>query len=1418
MMPDATYVPLHRIFGEVDEEPSTGLSRRMFGAPVGGTWDKLVPIEPPPRERSALIVLSPSGAGKTTELDARANGLREAGVAAFCARATDVALSGAIDAVANADELRAWLASASRAVFFIDAVDEARLEGHDLERVLRRFAHDIDPATKSVQLVLSSRNDVWSADDVRHVVRELALPAEEPPVRMVRLEPLSEEDLRCFAAARGIDDTKAFIDAVRADELEQLFDWRPPDAELLVEYWKQNARFGSWSEMLTAFIEASVRNENKRHALQQQFTSEEARSALGRLGAATVFGKRPIIAISGDRRQLKVSAERLFADRQPAFTSKLLAMGIFSQKGSDSVQLPQGAPSHFLAASWLSERAKRGLDPREIERALLIDPFGSGHTRVPRSRSPVLGWVAGRMPSLRKRLLKELPHVVLFEGDPSALSTGECIEALQGVLAAIRQGQDEPNPTLGTLRQISKHGIAEDIARLLVEFADVPRAQHLLLRIAEAGRYGAVASPALAIALSPGVETEAGRAAIRLVAATGTSEQRLQLLALCQCSDASIRLELVQSLVPATLNGPQLVTLVATTKISEFNDTFLLGEALTNATLEDIDAILYALTPSLSPVTEAAEAHLSIVLRLAVARLARDSEHVPAWFLGVLLAIEELLGLRYVGASTVDSLNAMLGTNATLRRALWEARIAVAEDNESKYSRMVPRLGPVQDEDLEWFWKRRRDETDEALRDILSKPIDDALRRMTGSERSAYVQRANVTPELKEHVSFVESEEARTDALRRASEAKRVAEKAALRDENISHIQVFREDIEAGRNGWALAWAWPHLTDGGNKQGRIGTGQLAEQVGEDLANAFMVGFQKWWRQYEPPLRQPGDNSVPGEALAGLTGLSLEIANGLKLATLSDADVDRAVRYALHELNGFPGWFDDLRQAHPVRVTSVLRQVISGEWGATVAHHGVISRAPYEAAGTAELLRELVIDELERGAPGHPVTLHSAISALLPPTRASRNVTTVLERHVTDCAGHDAPVRVEWLRGWSHFAPEDAAKWLQKLAESDEATFLNITEQLAAMLEEDFDERTRPVAPASWTPEALEAWVRILLTAVRPEDDIHRANGRVYSPNSRDDAQDFRRRCVNLIARNPSQAAYEALRRLRAVEEMLPYADEIDGIISFQLDEAAESLATPWSENDILAFEKGDERPPKTNADLFALVLHHVTQVAGLLENADFSYASLFDEDQPEKEVQCWIASSLELISRRLYSVERESEVQDDKKMDISITVPGVGRIPIEIKPVYGERPSLSALKEFVSSQLIGRYMRPADVERGIFLLVPLKNRRWNEGGRRLTLDEVRSELQEFANQVGAKADKRVTVMCIDIAKARSKAVGKVRQGDRHQGPNNAIKPHTDAPAAEAVLATAPTKASGARKAASTQHRARSTSTKSKRRR
>ena len=96
--------------------------------------------------------------------------------------------------------------------------------------------------------------------------------------------------------------------------------------------------------------------------------------------------------------------------------------------------------------------------------------------------------------------------------------------------------------------------------------------------------------------------------------------------------------------------------------------------------------------------------------------------------------------------------------------------------------------------------------------------------------------------------------------------------------------------------------------------------------GETVASCIADGCVNAWRQYMPQL--PHEHKTPhitsGHVIVGLVGLqTLWQSKRLDFATLSKLDVERAVRYACNELNGFPEWFFELANARADDVLSLI---------------------------------------------------------------------------------------------------------------------------------------------------------------------------------------------------------------------------------------------------------------------------------------------------------------------------------------------------------------------------------------------------------------------------------------------------------------------------------------------------------------
>jgi hypothetical protein len=124
------YVAIRRRFRRVDEAPETSRLRRLMRVGPPTDWEALLPSRAADGAsgRSALVILAPSGAGKTRELEAQTTRLANAGVAAFHIAGVALATRGVRGALDEGVTFDSWKATTGRAVFIVDAIDEARLE------------------------------------------------------------------------------------------------------------------------------------------------------------------------------------------------------------------------------------------------------------------------------------------------------------------------------------------------------------------------------------------------------------------------------------------------------------------------------------------------------------------------------------------------------------------------------------------------------------------------------------------------------------------------------------------------------------------------------------------------------------------------------------------------------------------------------------------------------------------------------------------------------------------------------------------------------------------------------------------------------------------------------------------------------------------------------------------------------------------------------------------------------------------------------------------------------------------------------------------------------------------------------------------------------------------------------------------
>ena len=149
-----SHVPLERQFSLVpksQEEAESDEILSVLGHTKPKTWDDM-------DRELRCVILAEAGAGKTEELRQRASVLASQGKPSFFIRIEDIEADfyQAFE-IGEEVQFQTWLQSTGEAWFFLDSVDEARLENPSaFKKALRRFAKGIKIGAHSAHIYLSS--------------------------------------------------------------------------------------------------------------------------------------------------------------------------------------------------------------------------------------------------------------------------------------------------------------------------------------------------------------------------------------------------------------------------------------------------------------------------------------------------------------------------------------------------------------------------------------------------------------------------------------------------------------------------------------------------------------------------------------------------------------------------------------------------------------------------------------------------------------------------------------------------------------------------------------------------------------------------------------------------------------------------------------------------------------------------------------------------------------------------------------------------------------------------------------------------------------------------------------------------------------------------------------------------------------
>ncbi|MBP7703768.1 MAG: hypothetical protein KA105_00625 [Caulobacter sp.] len=1385
---DRSFSPLRA--GASPERGAGRWSHRYGGSMA---WPELL-------EHRRVVILAEASAGKTWELRTQAERLTRDGDAAFFVRIDDLGdgrLEDALDAP-HVERFETWKRDGDgEAWFFLDSVDEARLNRKSFDGALRRLGKDLGAALHRARIVISCRASDWRVVEDPKVIRALLpLPPEtapaaeaEPPVDpeavlldrifgekekaprparevappdspfVVQLMPLTNAEQRAIAAAVGTPRLDAFMAGIRRFGLDDLAE-RPGDLLGLATYWTDKTAFGSLVEMTEHAVVAKLAERDKFRPDNNLLTGEVARHGAERLAAALTFGQAFTLLTTGDEADPALAAGALdpalaLPELTPGQTAALVRRGVFAPSTYGRLRFHHRGTQEYLAATWLRRLLDNGCPLSSVWPLIFTERYGV-ETVTPSLR-PVAAWLAQWRPEIRDEIVRREPLVLLSLGDPRSLSLATRSALLLGYASREDVGELSYSDVDDRAVWLFSEPALAATLREAWGLSDETGLRTLLLRCIREGRIESCADLALATAI------DAERSDTERIIATEALADLRQGAALDEVARAICLAEppvsprlagsIVQDLFPGHLSVVDLVALLVRCPNDPDRSDDISGSihhALEKASAAEVRAFVYALADAALAIPQAdhhdrlpdqiARALKGYLVFAAAEVEALDPQSAPP---AVVRLLRALARSRSREAGEVEALQAAVGGKPALNRALFWAD--VERDYEPTFApRAIFQLNlgelhfwRLREGALPWLTEDLRGRVRSTDRELALDAIIFVLR---GAEQ--FAARAAWLDELVAHDPHlqgelakyrtpppVDPEEPRWQAVSRRAQEKQ--DRATAR--NKTSWLAFKADLETSADSRAALAAATSWTDNGHRlwylalwlerhhegvaRSPLRWRDLDDAFGVPTRDAFMTGMRRIWREVPPerPVYQ-SENRLTTKNMSALAlgGLNLDAAEteGWS-AALSDEDVRLAARHGAYAEHHVPEWLDALMTERGDAALPVLVRCLGEEWRRKWGRNELLNRSARPACDAPPVLVEEVIRLLQARDPARLESLEHAVTIIGQrdwDAETTRHLLRTIRRrqraHLK--AGRTDQARLHLALMFA-VAPDEAVSVLSTWvdgAEADQATIRKLFGTLFG--------RDSPLLPAeAWARFSVPALETLLRLAYRhfPPDDGRMRSRRVVS--SRNDPDEARNTILSALLQRTGPDVFAALNRLAAETAFVGSARRYRELAHEVAERASEGR--PWSEADLVAFERDHTAPVKSGADLLRVVVGILEDIQAGFTQSDGSSAAALRRLETEEEVQNYLAEQLNLRAKGRFHVGRETEVAQGKKPDLVVTSTAAPvQIALEIKHGGKRGWNAKVLRRTLQAQLAEQYLLPENRRQGILVITHHGRRRWQD--------------------------------------------------------------------------------------------------------
>lgn len=1423
------HIELRRTFLELLQKEQVGDTGALYPGNATLTLPALL-------DEPRVVILSEAGSGKTEEIREAARRLRKEGKVAFFLRLEHVVVD--FDSAfeeGTLGEFQAWLASSESGWVLLDSIDESRLRSSlDFEAAMRTVSKRLATAKQRTHLLITGRAPAWRPRTDLDLCNRLFPIAEEHAAeaegettvehrtaaglstasyfKIVTLGDLSADQVKHFAAAKGIDDTQAFLDAIeRADAWS--FTARPQDLDELTGFWLENGLIGSRLELMRNSVNRRLKEPDQTRAEALPLPRDQALEGAQIIAAALVLTHQQTIqvpdGIQGGQGLKLGTVLPGWVDKQ---MTTLLQRPLFIPDIYSTVRFHHRSVKEYLAAQWFLKLLSQERSRRTVEGLFFREQYGI-EVVVPSLR-PLLPWLAMADSRILARVRRVAPEIVFEGGDPVQLPAAVRSSMLEQVCDQLATGASTRSMAdFAAIQRFAAADLTDTVRRLVQKFQANDDIVFFLMRMVWQGRLTDALPAVMDVARSATAGHASRIAAFRAIAEVGTAQDMATIRETFAKEPGALNRKCMADLV-SHIRQPDQQTLQwlldgiqRLAEFKEYDSTGLSEEMASFFERADISLVasavdrLYELliTP---PIIERWHCDISKryqwLLRpigVAVRRLinARDASAFRQSSLAVLhlLPLDGQYNVRAFDVKKLGLAEIVQKWPALKWALFWYVIEQERKSRLKKGERVVDA----------WIALVRAiyvsfdsEDFDVAVQAISERPlIDDKqvalslafrLYVQTGRQRSrnAQIKKAIGGDELlSKRLTELTKPQKKSDDLKKLEQEnarwgrKAAAQSAREEKERLQAPRKLEAQLDTLRDpGFddpsAISHAQYYLFQRmrepeTNRSSSLSNGNwrsLEAEFGTETPRAFRDGMVAFWRRHSPTLVSEGAalNSRPFADIFGLVGLTIEAAEAPDLfSKLSTAEAAIAFRYGMTELNGFPPWFSALSDAHLELVkTMALKEIafeLQGDSDGAQSQY-IIADLSRVGDWLWDTIAPDVIELLRTKPPCSARRLEQLLDIVQASKLPDSEIATLAAEKMM-AVGNPMHLSL-WAATWTGVDPSPAIDALEvhlagigDVAERTEFTMDYVTHLLGGR------HMASRVRAGFRSPDVLRRLYILVHEHVRSREDIDRANGGVYSPGLRDNAQEARERLVSLLGEIPGRDAYLALKMISEAHpepSLRPWF-----ALQARTKAEADSERPVWSAEQVSQFDKEFERTPANHRELFDLAVLRLLDLKAELEDGDASTASVLINAEWETEVRNYIGAWCSSSALGRYVIPQEEELPDAKRPDLRWhSLAFKGPVPTELK--IADKWTGPELFERLEGQLAGDYLRDIGSSRGIYLLVYRGlQKHWQlPSGELVVFDDLVSALQSHWATVATAhpSVEEIQVIGIDLTK-RAKA-------------------------------------------------------------